>query len=197
MISLSAGPIYEALIQTASALPFFIFALPAGAIGDIVDRRKLILYTETWMLAVAIAVAVLTVIGWISPLLLLILTFALSAGDAFETAIRSFGRFPKDRGRNREEGESTRPFDPHGAILVAVVSMSQRDATSMTAHLGGIGSPAESLSLVLEALVTACPGHNDLNRHGVLITLSISDSASKLSRSRKIVTCASVRPSRL
>jgi MFS family permease len=85
MISLSAGPIYVALIQTASALPFFIFALPAGAIGDIVDRRRLILYTETWMLAVAIVVAVFTITGWISPLLLLILTFALSAGDAFET----------------------------------------------------------------------------------------------------------------
>ena len=85
MLSLNAGPIYVALIQTASALPFFIFALPAGAIGDIVDRRRLILSTETWMLAVAIAVAVLTIMGWISPLLLLILTFALSAGDAFET----------------------------------------------------------------------------------------------------------------
>src|SRR5438445_12803163 len=60
MISLNAGPMYVALIQTASALPFFIFALPAGAIGDIVDRRRLILYTETWMLAVAITVALLT-----------------------------------------------------------------------------------------------------------------------------------------
>lgn len=85
MLSLTAGPIYVALIQTASALPFFIFALPAGTIGDIVDRRKLILYTETWMLAVAIVLAALTVTGRISPLLLLILTFALSAGDAFET----------------------------------------------------------------------------------------------------------------
>lgn len=85
MISLTAGPIYVALIQTASALPYFIFALPAGTIGDIVDRRKLILYTETWMLAVAVAVAALTMTGRISPLLLLMLTFALSAGDAFET----------------------------------------------------------------------------------------------------------------
>ena len=85
MISLHSSPIYVALIQTASALPFFIFAIPAGAIGDIVDRRKLILYTETWMFAVAVVVAALTLGGWISPLLLLILTFALSAGDAFET----------------------------------------------------------------------------------------------------------------
>src|ERR1700716_1311877 len=40
MVSLNAGPMYVALTQTASSLPFFILALPAGAIGDIVDRRK-------------------------------------------------------------------------------------------------------------------------------------------------------------
>ena len=85
MVSLNAGPMYVALTQTASALPFFVFALPAGAIGDIVDRRKLILYTETWMAGVALVLAVLTISGVISPLLLLILTFALSAGDAVET----------------------------------------------------------------------------------------------------------------
>jgi predicted MFS family arabinose efflux permease len=85
MVSLNGGPMYVALTQTASALPFFILALPAGAIGDIIDRRKLILFTEVWMLAVALLLAVLTVAGLMSPILLLILTFALSAGDAFET----------------------------------------------------------------------------------------------------------------
>src|SRR5579872_3670390 len=85
MVSLNAGPMYVALTQTASALPFFILALPAGAIGDIVDRRKLILFTEIWMVAVAIVLAVMTIAGKMSPVLLLVLTFALSAGDAFET----------------------------------------------------------------------------------------------------------------
>src|SRR5499425_3653285 len=79
MVSLNAGPLHVALTQTASALPFFIFALPAGAIGDIVDRRRLILFTETWMVGVALVLAVLTITGHISPLSLLILTFALSA----------------------------------------------------------------------------------------------------------------------
>ena len=60
MVSLNAGPMYVALTQTASALPFFLLALPAGAIGDIVDRRKVILFTETWMLAVASVLAVMT-----------------------------------------------------------------------------------------------------------------------------------------
>src|SRR5580700_5313304 len=85
MVSLNAGPMYVALTQTASALPYFVLALPAGAIGDIVDRRKVILFTETWMLAVALVLAILTLAGMMSPILLLILTFALSAGDAFET----------------------------------------------------------------------------------------------------------------
>lgn len=85
MVSLNAGPLYVALTQTASSLPFFIFALPAGAIGDIVDRRKLILVTEAWMAGIAILLTVLTLGGHMSPLLLLVLTFCLSAGDAFES----------------------------------------------------------------------------------------------------------------
>src|ERR1700693_4515328 len=85
MVSLNAGPMDVALTPTASAIPFFILALPAGAIGDIVDRRKVILFTEIWMVVVAIVLAVMTIAGKMSPVLLLILTFALSAGDAFET----------------------------------------------------------------------------------------------------------------
>src|SRR5580658_3026046 len=71
MISLNGGPMYVALIQTASALPFFVLALPAGAIGDIVDRRKLILSTETWMLVIALVLSVVTLAGLMSPMLLL------------------------------------------------------------------------------------------------------------------------------
>src|ERR1700681_3723221 len=85
MVSLGAGPQYVALTQTASTLPFFLFALPAGSIGDIADRRRLILYTETWMVCVAIALAAATLTGVITPWILLALTFALSAGDAVET----------------------------------------------------------------------------------------------------------------
>jgi MFS family permease len=85
MVSLGAGPIYVALTQTAASLPYFLLALPAGSAGDIVDRRKLVLFTESWMMGVALVLAVLTISGLMSPWLLLVLTFALSAGDAFET----------------------------------------------------------------------------------------------------------------
>ena len=85
MVSLHAGPGYVALIQTAASLPYFLLALPAGSAGDIFDRRRLVLFTEVWMMAVALILAVLTMSGITSPWLLLALTFALSAGDAFET----------------------------------------------------------------------------------------------------------------
>ena len=85
MVSLGAGPIYVALTQTAASLPYFLLALPAGSAGDIFDRRKLILTTEFWMVGVALLLAVLTIAGFMTPWLLLLLTFALSAGDAFET----------------------------------------------------------------------------------------------------------------
>ncbi len=84
MVSLGAGPIYVALTQTAASLPYFLLALPAGSAGDIIDRRKLVLFTESWMMSVALILAILTVAGVMSPWILLVLTFALSAGDAFE-----------------------------------------------------------------------------------------------------------------
>jgi MFS family permease len=84
MTSLSSRPLYIALIQTASALPFFLLALPAGAIGDIFDRRRLILGTEVWMLAIAVVLAAATITGTMTPWLLLLLTLGLSLGDAVE-----------------------------------------------------------------------------------------------------------------
>jgi MFS family permease len=84
MTSLSSGTLEIALIQTASPLPFFLLALPAGSIGDIVDRRKLILGTEFWMLAIAGLLVVATFAHFIIPWVLLP-TFALSIGDALES----------------------------------------------------------------------------------------------------------------
>lgn len=85
MTTLTTRPAYIALIQTASALPFFLLALPAGSIGDIFDRRKLILCTETWMFIMAVVLASVTYAGRMTPWLLLLLTLALSLGDAVES----------------------------------------------------------------------------------------------------------------
>jgi len=84
MVSQGAGPLLVALTQTASALPFFLLALPAGALGDIFDRRRLVIATEVWMATVAAIIAALTLLHWITPWMLLLLTLALSIGDALE-----------------------------------------------------------------------------------------------------------------
>src|SRR5258708_27947743 len=85
MVSQGAGPLLVALTQTASAFPFFLLALPAGALGDIFDRRKLILTTEIWMFSVAVLSAVLTVLHLITPSGLLLLSRAFWFGDARDT----------------------------------------------------------------------------------------------------------------
>ena len=84
MVSFGVGPSYVALTQTASGLPFVLLAPIAGSVGDIVDRRKLVLSTESWMILVALAIVLITISGAMIPWILLALTFALSAGDAFE-----------------------------------------------------------------------------------------------------------------
>ncbi len=53
MTSLTPSPLVVALMQTATSLPMFLGGLPAGALADLVDRRKLLLFAQTWMLVAA------------------------------------------------------------------------------------------------------------------------------------------------
>jgi MFS family permease len=82
MGSLSRNPLYVALIQTATALPVFLVGFPAGALGDIFDRRRILLTSQTFMLAAAAFLAALTFAGDVTPWLLLALTFAVGLGRA-------------------------------------------------------------------------------------------------------------------
>src|SRR5689334_21119869 len=58
MTTLAPSPILVSLLLTAESLPFFVLGLPAGALADIVDRRRLLLVTQ---IAMAVAVAALAV----------------------------------------------------------------------------------------------------------------------------------------
>src|SRR5436305_11518458 len=67
MSSLTPSPLIVSLLLTAESLPFFVFGLPAGALADIVDRRKLLIVSQ---LAMAIAVgslAILTLADVVTP----------------------------------------------------------------------------------------------------------------------------------
>jgi MFS family permease len=85
MTSMSPSPLLVALVQAATMLPMFFFVLPAGVLGDILDRRRLLILAQLWSLASALALAVITLTGWISPWLLLLFTFCLGMGTALQT----------------------------------------------------------------------------------------------------------------
>jgi MFS family permease len=82
MTMLATSPLPVALVQTATTLPVFLITLPAGAIADLIDRRRWLLFTQTLMLAVAAVIGALTLTGQIGPWSLLLLTFALGAGSS-------------------------------------------------------------------------------------------------------------------
>lgn len=81
------SPLLVALMQAAASLPFFLLALPAGAIADVVDRRKLLLLTQSVMLVIAVLLGVLTLAQIINPWILLGLTFALSVGSSMNMPV--------------------------------------------------------------------------------------------------------------
>jgi predicted MFS family arabinose efflux permease len=82
MTTLTMSPLLVALMQTATSLPVFLIGLPAGAVADVADRRKLLLVTQGWMLFVAIVLGILTIFNLITAELLLLLTFLLGLGAA-------------------------------------------------------------------------------------------------------------------
>ncbi len=82
MVSLTTSPILVALVETAGSLPIVLLALPAGALADVVDRRRLLLITQSWMLVSAALLGVFTLFGLVTPWMLLLLTFILGLGTA-------------------------------------------------------------------------------------------------------------------
>jgi len=148
MMSLTRNSLYIALIQTATALPFFLLALPAGSIGDIFDRRKLILGTETWMLGIAIVLTVATFAGVMTPWLLLLLTLGLSIGDAVESPtwraifpelVNNKEELPAALALNGIEFNLARALGPGlGGFIVAAVGVGAAFAFNALSFLGVI-----------------------------------------------------------
>lgn len=81
MTMLATSPLPVALVTTATTLPVFLLGLPSGAFADLIDRRRILLFTQSWMLAVAAVLGVFTLMHRIGPWGLLALTFALGLGS--------------------------------------------------------------------------------------------------------------------
>src|SRR5829696_7483372 len=83
MATLTPSAFMVALVQTASTAPSMLFGLFAGALADIVDRRRIIIVTQVGLLSAAALLGIATLTGIIGPVSLLFLTFLIGAGFAF------------------------------------------------------------------------------------------------------------------
>lgn len=80
MTSLTSSPMWVSLVTVAVSLPVLVIALPAGALADIVDRRKFLLFTQSTMVAAATVLGVMTLTRTVTPQVLLVFTFLLGVG---------------------------------------------------------------------------------------------------------------------
>src|SRR5512138_507566 len=87
MTSLSPSPLLVALVQTATTLPMFLLALPAGALADIVDRRKMLLAAQVLGMLAASVLAIVTLQNRVTPEVLLGATFVLGTAAALSAPV--------------------------------------------------------------------------------------------------------------
>jgi MFS family permease len=82
MTSLNPDPFIVSMVQVANSLPMFLFAIPAGALADIVDRRRLLIFGESAIMITSTAFAALIWLHLITPVSLLVFSFVVTVGSA-------------------------------------------------------------------------------------------------------------------
>jgi MFS family permease len=147
MVEMTNSPVLVALIQTASTIPVLILTAFAGAIGDRVDRRKLLLSLQIFLCIVAVALAALVWFDALTPFLLLLCTFGLGIGFALAAPARQ-AIFPSLVPRS------------HLTAAIALNSVGFNAARAVGPALGGVilaalGAAAAFLFNALSYLVVA------------------------------------------
>jgi MFS family permease len=83
MATITPSALTVALVQTASTLPSVVFGLVAGSLADIVDRRRVIVFTQYALAAATAALGVAVMLDVVGPAVLLAVTFLIGAAFAF------------------------------------------------------------------------------------------------------------------
>jgi len=83
MTSLNPDPFIVSMVQVANSLPMFLFAIPAGALVDIVDRRRFLIFGESTITITSTIFAVFVWLHLITPGSLLVFSFIVTVGSAF------------------------------------------------------------------------------------------------------------------
>src|SRR3974390_1867802 len=81
---LTPDPVMVALVQVAASLPMFLFAIPAGALADIVEKRRFVLILEITVAAISALFASLLSAGLVGPTLLIVFVFLVTSCAALE-----------------------------------------------------------------------------------------------------------------
>lgn len=82
MTDLSDSPLMVALVQASQMIPMLFLAFIAGALADMIDRRKYMITVMWWMIAVTLSLAALTQMEMVTPSLLILFTVLLGIGGA-------------------------------------------------------------------------------------------------------------------
>jgi MFS family permease len=82
MTSLDPNPLTVSMVQVANSLPMFLFAIPAGALMDIVDQRRFLIFGEVTATITSTAFAALVWLHLITPTSLLLFSFIVTVGSA-------------------------------------------------------------------------------------------------------------------
>lgn len=147
MTSLTSSPMMIGLVQAAMSLPVFLVVLPAGALADMVDRRKLLIASQVWMMGAAAMLGVLTISHLVNPLLLLLFTFILGFGavmndpawQAITPDVISPQRFASAVALNSAGFNVARAIGPAlGGIVIAVAGSGPAFLINAASFLGVI-----------------------------------------------------------
>ena len=82
MTNLTTHPLMVSLVQVATSLPMFLFALPAGALADIVDKRRFLIVVEIATAVASAMFAALVTFDVVTPITLLVFMFVIGAASA-------------------------------------------------------------------------------------------------------------------
>jgi MFS family permease len=83
MNTLTPSPLLISVMSTVASLPFFLLTLPAGALADMVERKKLLCVINLWLAVAAAGLAILDWLHLLNPGLILVCVFLIGVGFAF------------------------------------------------------------------------------------------------------------------
>lgn len=143
MASISTAD-HVALVQTASFLPLALLALPAGALADIYDRRKVQIAALGFSLVAAALMTLGSLLGLMTPWALLGFCFLIGTGGALAAPSRGAsvaeqvpkGLVPQAVGLNSISYNLARSVGPAaGGVVVAVLGATAAFAINALSYL--------------------------------------------------------------